>query len=403
MGTGKTRLALVSFELSDFEDLIVVTRRIAFSSWIDEAQLCKLDFLIYENDYTPKNLKRLGPSKKRVLLVSAGDLKNIPNIPQGQMIVVDELYLFANPQSKRSKLLQQITIFCSARIGLSGTIMSANDNMTVFGQLKALNGHRVLARTATDFRSLYQAKLKTTWGRSYLNLPGSDEVIAEKLAPYVDLNFPESRPTTVQIVPVDKTPQQAAAITELKEFYEHREHTFNYAIQIVNAINGISNGWFIESTGDLSYHKTPKLERLLAFLDELVSAGERVVVWCAYHNDIARISSELKHKWLEFTARCSFDEKRWREGFSFIVLATEANGASVNYFKDVKYAIYYSIDWKAVNLQQSMTRHERKGSKHDGAHYYFLQTKGTNDAKIYNLVNTSAKIEKDLILELAYE
>ena len=404
MGTGKTRIALAAYALSEFNDCLIITRRVAFGSWVEEIEKCGLDFLVYQDNYTPKNLLRLGPTKKRVLLISAGDLKNVPeNFPKGEMLVVDELYLFGNPQSLRSKLIRNISMFCSSRIGLTGTIMPAQDNITIFGVLRALNTHSVLARTATAFRSEYQQMFKGRFGKEFKNHPDAPAKIAEKIAHMVDYNFPEARPTRIQILACDKTSQQAAAIEEMKEFYEHKERTYDFAIQVVNAVNGISDGWFIESDGSVSFTPTLKIERLLALISEILAEGERVVVWCAYHNDIDRIGSELKQPWLEFTARVPFDEAKWKSSFSSIVLATEANGASVNHFADVKYAIYYSINWKLLDLEQSMMRHERKSSKHDGANYYFLQTKGTNDARIYNMVKSSGATEKELVMTLADE
>ncbi len=410
MGTGKTRLALSAFQMSDFTDLIVVCRRISFNDWVDEMELCGLNFNVYQNDYTGENILKLAPYKngekpKRVLLLSAGDLKNVPIwFPKGQMIVVDELYLFANPGSKRSKLLKQVSLFCSARIGLSGTIMPAKDNMAIYGQLCALNEHHRLASGTTEFHTKFKVVGQGQFGKTHSNKPGSDKKIALLLADMVDIHMPEGRATRRQIVKVDKTPQQQRAVNQLREEYRWEDKSYKYALQIVNVVNGISNGWWVDGLGNLVSYKSAKVERLLALLDDLFAAGESVVVWCAYHNDIARISAELDPDcWQEFTARIPFDTARWERGNTKIVLATEANGASVNHFKHIKYAIYFSIDFKLLDLEQSMARHERKGSLHDGAHYYFLQTRGTGDARAYQLVTSSKQSEEDLIITLASE
>lgn len=412
MGTGKTRLALHVFWRSDFKDMIVVCRRISFMDWMEEMELCHMDFLCYENDYRGENIVKLAPYKpnhspKRVLFLSAGDLKNLPiNFPKGQLLVVDELYLFSNPKSKRSKLLQQMSLFCSARIGLSGTIMPARNNMAVFGQLMALNAHHPLGRGTTEFQKRFQSRGKGRFGIEFTNRPGSDDEITELIAHRVDINFPETRSVRRQIIKVAKTPEQAKAIAQLKKTYEFNNREYKYALQIVNVVNGISNGWWFdkaEGGGHLLHYKSTKVERLLVLLDDLVAAGERVVVWCAYHADISRIAADLKHLWLEFTARVPFDTAKWNSGKYPIVLATEANGASVNHFKHVKYAIYFSINFKLLDLEQSMARHERKGSEHEGAHYYFLQTRGTGDARAYQLVTESKESEEGLVKSLASE
>lgn len=403
MGTGKTRIALAAFMESDFKHCVVVTRRVAFDSWIDEVEICNLPITIFENNYQMVNCRKLALKKdKMMLLVSAGDLKSIPvNFPYGQMIVVDELYLFSNPKSDRSKKLQKMTLLCSSRIGLSGTIMPARDNLAIYGQLKALFGHHSLARTSTEFRSKFQDCSKGRFGRVYLNKPGSDVEIARLLASSTDTYFPDSRPTRTQHVKVNKTQEQAKAIKNLQELYEHDGKEYKYALQIVHVVNGISNGWLMPESGILEHYKSAKIDMLLSMVDDLVAAGDRVVVWCSYHNDIARIAAELKHEFLQFSGSVPFDEERWNTGKVRVVLATEAMGASVNYFKHVKYAIYFSINYRLLDLQQSMGRHERKGSEHDGAHYYFLQTRGTIDAETYRLVTKSQKSEQDMMEILA--
>lgn len=405
MGTGKTRLGLAAFEYSGYDDLILVCRRISFDDWVLEMEACGLDYNVFENDYKPQSIVRFAHTKnaRRVLLVSAGDLKSVPeHYPKGQMLIVDELYLFGNSQSRRSILLQRISLFCSARVGLSGTIMPAGDNSTIFGQCMALQAHRCLAPTLSKFRGKFQMLAKGRYGREYLQKKGANEEITKILAPMVDVYMPEGRPTVKQILTCAKNKKQAEAIYQLQDEYEYQNKTYDYALQIVHAVNGISNGW--RDDGSVcEFLPSSKCEKLLALVDDLVAAGESVVIWCAYHNDVARIASELKHPWLEFTARVPFDRTTWENGNIKIVLATEANGASVNHFAHVKYAFFYSINFKLLDLQQSMARHERKNSQHDGTHYYFMQTRGSLDDRAYYLVTQSDKAEKELVLSLVGE
>lgn len=407
MGTGKTRLALQAFYRSHFTDCIIICRRISFDDWIDEMELLKMDFEVYADDYEFESHRKLSYSKlgKRILLMSAGDLKNLPhNFPKGQMLVVDELYLFSNPTSKRSKLLQKMSFLCSARVGLSGTIMPARDNITIFGQLMALNMHHAVARNTTEFYSRYSVKGKGKYAIVYTERKGANDEIIERIKDRVDIHMPEGKPFKQQIIKVTKTPEQATAVKSLKELYEHNNREYEYAVQIVNAVNGISNGWWVDEDGSLLSYKSTKVDRLYALLEDLISAGERVVVWCNYHNDISRISRDLDFPLLKFTGKDTFDVEKWNSGNVPIVLATIANGASVNYFKNVKYAIFFSIDYKLLNLEQAMGRNkDRKGTTHDGAHYYFLQTRGTCDARAHELVTKSKAAETTVINTLKKE
>lgn len=412
MGTGKTRLALWAFEYSGFTDLIVICRRVSFGDWIEEMKVNGLDYTVFQNTCTIKDLAWLSCSKsqRRMFLFSGGNLKNFPsNYPKGQMLVVDELYLYGNSKAKRSQKLQQISPFCSAVLGLSGTIMPSQDNATIFGQCMAVGIHRILARTLTEFRTRFQDAMQTRFGRQTKNKPGSNEQIKALLAPYVDVYMPESRPTRTQIIKVKPLPGQKAALKELKDNYEFKNVEYKYALQVVLVAAGISNGWFqnpkSEDLFDTVWLASSKIDRLGALLEELKAAGERAVIWCAFHNDIARIEDEFidLFSFCKFTGLDEFDVEGWKADKYDFCLATESMGASVNYFADVQYAIYFSINFKLLDLQQSMARHERKNSKHQGAHYYFLQTEGTPDVRTYHLVTQSHKSEQELILTLKDE
>lgn len=407
MGSGKTRLALWAFEYSGFTDLIVICRRVSFGDWIEEMKVNGLDYMVFEDGYDLINLRLTLPNRlkpnRRMLLFSGGDLKNFPsNYPKGQMLVIDELYLFGNSKAKRSQKLQQISPFCSAVLGLSGTIMPSQDNATIFGQCMAVGIHRVLARTLTEFRTRFQDAMQTRFGRQTKNKSGSNKQIKALLEPYIDVYMPESRPTRTQIIKVKPLPEQKAALKELKDNYEFKNIEYKYTLQIVLVAAGISNGWFVNESGG-GHLESSKVDRLKAILEELKSEGEKAVIWCAYHNDIERIARSGLFSFCRFTGRDDFDEKGWKEGKYNFCLATESMGASVNYFADVQYAIYFSINFKLLDLQQSMARHERKNSQHSGAHYYFLQTEGTPDVRAYHLVTQSHKSEQELVKTLKNE
>lgn len=396
MGTGKTRLALHAFKQSGFREAIVVTRRVAFSSWVEEVIKCELKFSVWSENpprllYIPK-----GGSYGTIILVSADKLKARPTSVSKTLLIVDELYMFANPKSKRSIELSRFSCACPARIGLSGSIMPARDNFAIFGQLKALGIHKSLARNATEFRNQYQDILPTQFGTSSKNKLGSKEVILSKISSFVDVYYPESRPTRIQIITVPCTPLQKDGIKQLRKTYEWKGIEYKFASGVQHAINGISGGWYNDITLASS-----KLDRLFSLVDEIVAEGEKVIIWCGYIQDIERISSELKQHYVVFSGKHKFDSGTWESGKIYVVLASESMGASVNHFKDVKYAIYYSINYKTLDLDQSMGRTERKSSTHEGAHYYFLQTTGTLDKRIYNLVAESKKQENEIIKTLS--
>lgn len=407
MGTGKTRIGLFAFEQSGYHDLIVICRRVSFSDWVEEMEKCGLDFLVYANDYKGTSIIRLSKGK-RVLLVSHGSLHKLPErFPKGEFLIVDEFYLFSNPKAKRSKQLQAMSFLCSARLGLSGTIMPSRDNLTIFGQFAALNCERILASGTTEFKSKFQNRTKGEYGMVFANKKGSEKRIAKIVAPYVDTYHPEKRPTKTQIISVEATAQQRALYREVKELYQLGKKEFKHVVETLPVLFGISNGWQWDTSYGrvLKFLECPKLDRLQMLMEEIKVEGYKAVIWCGQHADIYRIEGKFGEIFslCRFTGQDEFDVKGWEAGKYDFCLATVANGASVNHFRNTKFAIYYSINYKWLDMEQSMMRHERKSSEHDGAHYYFLQTKGTMDARAHYLVMESKKQEKEVIQSLMKE
>ena len=93
----------------------------------------------------------------------------------------------------------------------------------------------------------------------------------------------------------------------------------------------------------------------------------------------------------------TFDAVGWHKGKYKICLATEASGSSINHFAQVPYGIYFSQDFKWLNLQQSQGRHDRKSSEHPVCYFTFLHTEKTPDAQVFYTVKGSASSERSFI------
>lgn len=401
-GEGKTRLALMCALWTDCPRVLIVCPKKARDSWIDEITKIKFDRMFQ--------------------IVSADSLHKVDTSKSfgSTFLIVDELYYFANPNSIRSKRLKFISKFFPHRIGLSGTIQPAGDNFTIWGQMSALNLEKFLARNATAFRSTYQEKVFSPFGQSkrkQINKPGSIDAICRKIAPYVHVNFPDSAHRNIRhaVVDVAPTAEQLTAINQVREEYqlalESGEMILDYktAMEIMFTVCKITNGWVnnLKGTGETGIVKEfdcGKLSRLEAILDPLIADGQRVVIWCMFRNDVEYLQRHLKYKCLRFIGGEDFDTKTWASGPSPLVLATAASGASVNYFGNVEYAIYYSLPIKLTDFIQSKARHERKNSEHGGAFYYYLVGKQPSfDSRILARLESNNECEQEIIKGLAKE
>lgn len=332
-------------------------------------------------------------------------------------LIVDEHFYFANPNSRRSKALKRISSFFPHRLGLSGTIQPAGDNITIWGQFSSMNLEGFLARNATHYRSVYQQKVfdfmkirgEVRRIPKQINKPNADKQIIDKMQRFVHVYFPDDshRQITHSKIDVKLSKEQLTAIEQVKKEFQldlgGNVLDYRTAIEIMFTVCKITNGWMAHQGSEiLKEYTNPKLDATLGILETLIAAGEKVVIWCNFRNDVFYLEKHLPYKTLRFIGAEDFQTKKWESGEYPVVLATCASGASVNYFGQVRYAIYYSLPMKLKDMQQSKGRHERQNSQHVGAYYYYLVGKSPSfDSQMLQRLEDNAEMERNIIVEFA--
>ena len=421
VGTGKTRIAIASGiallqECSMHARMIaVVCRREAFYDW--RAELVTLQI----RAETPE-IEDLAKAEEifnidSFVLVSDGLLRIPKTIATLQqlidrqylgVILVDEGYLFCNPKSQRSKGLAKITSQIPT-VHVSGSIMPSRDLTQIYGQAIAANKHKRITPTLTKFRQEYQIGIQGHY-YAYYPKPGAYKKLMEKMAPFTHLYMPKKadRERVESIIKVLPNEHQLDLLKELKETM-----AVDGMFELKNAVNiilrgqQISNGWLKSDEGFVRYFESTKVARTIALTEEILAVPDaRVVIWCAYREDIKRLKYEFELKTdikldqiVSLQSGEKFDVDGWYQGKYKICLATEASGSSINHFAQVPYGIYFSQDFKWLNLQQSQGRHDRESSKHPVCFYTFLHTNKTPDAQVFYTVKGSASSEKSFIAQ----
>lgn len=444
VGEGKTRIAVgvaekirTSASVSEEGGIwVAVLRRKAF--WDLENELKKTNtrkhWIIEE--FTSTCQWRSGQWK--LWMVSAGQLKKyetqlekIAKSGAVKFVYVDELYMFGNPTSQRSKSLR--TFVKSARgirLGVSGTIMPCEDNTSIFGQTKALGIESYVARTLTDFRSKYQICRINDLQRykivRRINKPGSVKLLTARLSRFVNIYFPPpSREIKIQDIKVPCTSQQTKFIKQItKEFWYEIQpkletgssiqrgnrdemqaagclHTIsnevaaeyprelrrcptspsssepsriyetNTALEVATRLRQVSSGWLPTENGVVRI-QTNKTIALKEMVEELLAAHEQVLIWVAFRRDIEIVSELFETPPFQMVGGKAFDADKFEREKPRVVVATEGSGSSVNHFKNFRFAIYYSYQYDWLSMQQSMGRSDRKDGMEGPRNYIYL-------------------------------
>lgn len=420
VGEGKTRVALIAganiAQDSGHPVVLVIARRAAFYDWQQEIATLQLDADIFEIEEAQLLLNAQTVKKLAFVLISEGMLLNSVVRARIEMfeieeligaILVDELWLFKNPKAQKHLALRDWTE-SHPTVGLSGSIMTARDMVDIFGQVAAVGRMKQLAHSLTRFRETYQTGIAGGF-MSWYPKPGAYKAIMEKIEPFVYIHMPKvserkSRTNTLKVLP---SKQQLAYFKELKETaaIDGKFELVNMA-NVVQKAQQISNGWFQDERGCYHHFESPKLDRTINLVEEILEQNEstKVVIWCAFKHDIQVLRAACfcfpKIKIATLQSGVEFDHKLWARKDCRICLATEASGTSVNHFAQVPYGIYFSQDFKWTSLQQSQGRHTRRSSLHETAYFTFLHTEKSLDSQVFYTVRHAASSEASFIRQM---
>ena len=400
VGQGKTRIAMAAFILFPFKSVtsqfVVFARPEAFDDWRNDAEVMGIaDRLV---------LKSYAMLSQQSAPATVADFSRLGN--DIGMVCFDELYLFKNPKSIRSQMAHKIARVKPC-IGLSGSIMTAQRLEDVYGQAWAVNKHARISPSLTRFREEYLIGINEFGGTRWTPKRGAVASLMSACSSFAHVYMPKHSERAIResIVHVDVTSQQEAMFKELQDTLSLSEQNIELtsAASLIVKVQQVSDGWVQGHAPDeIDSYITPvtsnKPKTCIAKCEELVAAGERVLVYCAFRYDVEMLCSMSigKFNYQSMLGGEKFDIERWKKGGQ-VCFATEAMGSSVNHFAQVKYAIYFSLSQKWLDMQQSMGRIDRKNSEHDECHYLFMCTKGSMDENVLRRVRHAGSSEKGML------
>lgn len=312
-----------------------------------------------------------------------------------EILVADEVHNCKSYQSKRAKAVAEIADLCENRYLLTGTPI-LNNAMDLFMQFRILDGY--LGKNATFpsnffvFRSTYFVDENASWSSkpghfpkwvpretAYAELLQKIEKKTLRITKAECLDLP---PLVVQDVEVQMSPEQMAAYIEMKKEYitwvndEMNKQPLavvarlavTKALRLQQIVSGFAN---TESGETIRFKNVPRLNALKELL-EMITPGNKVIVWACFKENykmISEVCKELGIKYVEITGEVD-NETRFKSMESFnndpsvrLLIGNQgAGGVGVN-LVSATYAIYYSRNFKLGDDLQSEARNYRRGSE----------------------------------------
>jgi len=432
MGLGKTVSTLTAINKLIYEELeinavlIIAPKRVAESVW--SAEIGKWEHL--------KHLrisKILGTEKQRkAALRQPADVYTIgrDNVAwlcsqfggtrtPFDMLVIDELSSFKNPQSVRFKALKAVQPSFSRVVGLTGT-PAPNGLIDLWSQIYLLDRGARLGKFITTYRETYFRPDKRNGSITYsykLEESGEQQIydkigdicMSMKAKDYLDL--PERINNIVRIdMPPDLQKQyndfeKEQVMNLVSAEGDDKEISALNAAALSNKLLQFANGAMYDE--NKVYHEVHDL-KLLA-LEELIEAanGHPVLIAWTYRHDRDRMLEKLK-KYKPQELKTDQDINDWNAGKIQVMMMHPASGGhGLNLQAGGNIIVWFGQTWSLELEQQFNARLDRQGQKNavvvnklavvgtmDEDVLKAQETKGNNQNRLMDAVK--AKINKYL-------
>jgi len=325
-----------------------------------------------------------------------------------EIVIIDEGHKIKRPTARRSKAVHRLGTIAEYTIDLTGTPTGNRKVMDLWSQFRFIK-QDLLDEDFADHKQRYGV-----WGGfgnfTLLKTRNVKELMA-KIAPHVIRIKKTGLPEKVFIPYPVRMPPEARSIYKQMEdefvAYVNGENVVaKIALTKLMKLSQIAGGHVKnDRKEDLFVHRA-KVDALNELLDNLEEQGvKRVVIFARFLWEIAQIKKLLMdRKWpnihrVEGRVLQDVLDRFNKEGGAMICQTQSGSGS--NNFQAANYMIFYSTDHSLINFLQGVDRIHRLGQDKT-CFYYFLQSKGTVDLRIYRMLQENKDAAEE-IKQLAEE
>lgn len=302
------------------------------------------------------------------------------------MVVIDELSSFKNPQAKRFRSLRKVMPAVKRVVGLTGT-PSPNGLMDLWAEVYLLDGGKRLGRTLGRYREKWfrpaamNGYVVYRWeplrgAKREIESRLSDICISMSAADYLKL------PARMDnIIHVKLTPEAMAAYKKLEreqllEVSEDDAVVAANAAAVMNKLLQMANGRVYTDLKDVLQVHDQKAEALAEIVE---TTGEPVLVFYSYKHDLDAIREKLPEA---RELRGPEDIAAWNEGKIQVLLAHPASvGYGLNLQDGGHVIVWYGLTWSLELYQQANARLHRQGQQKPVIVHHLI-AEGTADEQV---------------------
>lgn len=323
------------------------------------------------------------------------------------MLVLDELSSFKNPQAKRFKALLKVRPKVRRIVGLTGT-PSSNGLMDLWAEYRLLDLGDRLGKFIGGYRSQYFRPDKTNGiiVYSYKPLPGAEERIYNRIA---DMTVSIRCTDVLRMPELISVPYEVSMSGEEKDVYTRLkqdlilslpdgEVTASNAAALSGKLSQMSNGAVYTDDGDVVTIHSRKLDAL----EDLIEAanGKPVLVAYWFKHDYDRITERLRSIGVRY-AKIDTEESisRWNRKMIPVGLIHPASaGHGLNLQAGGSTLIWFGLTWSLELYIQTNARLWRQGQVSSTVVIQHIVTKGTVDERILKALQQK-EVTQDALMD----
>ncbi len=323
------------------------------------------------------------------------------------MLVIDELSSFKNPQAKRFKALLKVRPKVKRIVGLTGT-PSSNGLMDLWAEYRLLDLGARLGKFIGGYRQTYFRPDKTNGiiVYSYKPLPGAEERIYRRIA---DMTVSIRCTDVLQMPELISVPYEVSMSQEEKDVYDRLkrdlvlalpdgELTAANAAALSGKLSQMSNGAVYNDDGGVVTIHSRKLDAL----EDLIEAanGKPILVAYWFKHDYDRITERLRSIGARY-AKIDTEESilRWnRKQIPVGLIHPASAGHGLNLQAGGSTLIWFGLTWSLELYIQTNARLWRQGQVSSTVVIQHIVTKGTVDERILKALQQK-EVTQDALMD----
>lgn len=416
MGLGKTVITLTAINRLMYEEfevsrvLVIAPKRVAEDTWTrehakwDHLQHLKISRILGTASQRMNALK----ADKDVYVIGRDNVVWLiealaPNWPF-DMVVIDELSSFKNPQAKRFRALRKVMPRVSRVVGLTGT-PSPNGLMDLWAELYLLDRGERLERTLGAYREKY-FKPGARSGYvvfKWLPVKGAEKRIRDRISDIcVSMSAADylTLPERIDnVIPVSLSKKELATYRKMEEeqLLELGDDDMIVALNaaaVMTKLLQIANGSVYTASGAVERIHGAKLEALEEIID---TTDSPVLVFYSFRHDLGAILGAIEGA---RTLEGPQDIADWNDGKIRVLLAHPASvGYGLNLQDGGHTIVWYGLTWSLELYQQANARLYRQGQEKPVIIHHLI-TEGTVDEQVMRALQAKDTSQAALLAAL---